>query len=375
MATGGGSNVTENVLDTREGRHAWLDYAKGLGIILVVFGHANRSVGRTPDMTWSEPLRFADEVVYAFHMPLFFVLAGIAAGLSDGRPGSAWRSLVWGIAVPYLIWTVIWFGMKAALPSAVNHPLAISELSRALVIPVEHFWFLYHLLFARLFWLVAQVAGRLDDGRRGYVGPAIVVACFMAGSYLGGRPGLADQLGYFIGNVGFFGAGLLLSTKFSSGSDTVRPAVWDTLVLAAVFAFAFGLLRPGSVSAGMFIVAALGTAMMISFARLLPTPSGPGLRLLAFLGEASLAIYLVHLIVIAIVRTMLKFAGVPSEMGLVVLGTVFGVAVPAVLFILSLRAGAETGLPVTRWIGFGAARRSHYAPGGATSPVLSPSSS
>ena len=57
-------------------RQNWIDIAKGVGIILVVVGHAGRglqSAGLT-DEGWLLPLM--DRAIYAFHMPLFFVLSG-----------------------------------------------------------------------------------------------------------------------------------------------------------------------------------------------------------------------------------------------------------------------------------------------------------
>ena len=55
-----------------------IDRAKGLAILLVVFGHI---VARSDPLrvTWYEPLRRA---VYAFHMPFFLYLSGIVAVLS-----------------------------------------------------------------------------------------------------------------------------------------------------------------------------------------------------------------------------------------------------------------------------------------------------
>jgi fucose 4-O-acetylase-like acetyltransferase len=59
-------------------RRADLDMAKGLAILLVVFGHL---VARDDPagVLWYEPLRRA---VYAFHMPFFLYLSGMTAALS-----------------------------------------------------------------------------------------------------------------------------------------------------------------------------------------------------------------------------------------------------------------------------------------------------
>jgi fucose 4-O-acetylase-like acetyltransferase len=69
-----------------------LDRAKGVAILLVVFGHI---VARADPagVLWYEPLRRA---VYAFHMPFFLYLSGMVAALSGGLlcPASAIPALL-----------------------------------------------------------------------------------------------------------------------------------------------------------------------------------------------------------------------------------------------------------------------------------------
>ena len=48
-----------------ENRKKWIDYSKGIGILLVVIAHG--VPGSNPVNIW----------IYSFHMPLFFILAGI----------------------------------------------------------------------------------------------------------------------------------------------------------------------------------------------------------------------------------------------------------------------------------------------------------
>jgi fucose 4-O-acetylase-like acetyltransferase len=91
-------------------RRADIDRAKGLAILLVVFGHI---VARADPagVHWYEPLRRA---VYAFHMPFFLYLSGLAAvlsGAADVRPAGwpafsaarAKRLLIPFFAVGFLI--------------------------------------------------------------------------------------------------------------------------------------------------------------------------------------------------------------------------------------------------------------------------------
>ena len=78
-----------------------LDRAKGLAILLVVFGHI--VARQQPEgLTWYEPLRFA---VYRFHMPLFFYLSGTVALLSGvlGTPPARWGGLLERRAVRLLL--------------------------------------------------------------------------------------------------------------------------------------------------------------------------------------------------------------------------------------------------------------------------------
>jgi fucose 4-O-acetylase-like acetyltransferase len=346
--------VTLRSLHAGPVRLAWLDCAKGLGIILVVFGHANRSIGRTGDVEWTAGLRFVDEIIYAFHMPLFFVLAGIAVALTK-RPdvGSSLRSLGWSIVAPYLIWSAAWIGVKLLVPGSANHPLSTSDLLWAPVVPVEHFWFLYHLFFARLFWIGV---GLLDTRQLRTV--PVLAALFLAASVLGGGTGWSDAIGYFFGNVGFLGIGLVVSSLLSDNAGA-EPR-WSLPAAGLFFAALFLALRPTGVSASMFVVALAGVVLTILAARALAAglPS-LGVRLLGFLGEASLAIYVLHLFIIALFRPVLKVMGV-SGVPMLTVDTVAAVGLPALAFAITLAAGLAAQRPLARWLGFGSALRSHY---------------
>ena len=60
----------------KRNRVYWIDYAKGIGIFLVVIGHVCR--GLTSGSILS-PLvaKSIDQWIYAFHMPIFFFLSGL----------------------------------------------------------------------------------------------------------------------------------------------------------------------------------------------------------------------------------------------------------------------------------------------------------
>lgn len=94
-----------------QNRIEWIDAAKGMGIFLVVLGHALQPGGLAPTVIWS------------FHMPLFFFLSGLTAKpwTHESAPaiGRGFKSLV----VPYLFFSLI----SIILWSALKAPVSASE--------------------------------------------------------------------------------------------------------------------------------------------------------------------------------------------------------------------------------------------------------
>ena len=89
-------------------RLAWMDAARGIGIILVVAGHAFRD-GMRVESTVCE---WIYQMIYSFHMPFFFLLAGMAFSLS--LKSSAGRGTTWylkrrikRLLVPFLSYSLL----------------------------------------------------------------------------------------------------------------------------------------------------------------------------------------------------------------------------------------------------------------------------
>jgi len=95
-------------------RWAELDRAKGLAIILVVFGHL---VAREDPagVGWYGPLRMA---VYLFHMPFFFYLSGFVTALSGAdraARGTLIRRRAWRLLTPFFGFGLLILAGKLAL--------------------------------------------------------------------------------------------------------------------------------------------------------------------------------------------------------------------------------------------------------------------
>ena len=340
-----------NALPTQD-RLAWLDYAKAIGIILVVFGHASRSIGRTSGLVWSDTLQSLDAVIYAFHMPLFFLIAGYAAGLQRSQGSFSFlKSLFWGVAVPYFVWSAIWIGLKVALPDTANVPLDISALGKILWQPVEHFWFLYHLFFIRAGWYGAK---RLGGSSNTLLIGLTLAAAAASPVLMTARPDL-DWISGFLTNFAIYGIGLvwlpMLLKQWGDSPPLRLMALGGALCL-------WGIAIGGS--AGDLWPAIGGALVVVGIAKALPHPSSWGWRTFAFLGEASLAIYVMHLIAGTAVRVALTKAGLLNEAALLVSATLAGLVIPAVTYRAVLSATERFSFALTRYMGLGTATRSSY---------------
>lgn len=125
-----------------EQRIGWIDFAKGLGIFLVLLGHWYYDVF---------PLR---SFIYSFHMPLFFILSGVL--FAEKTSGRTFREVllrqIKAYAIPYIFFVCITavfclvFSSKTFLLDSnfwksilLGHPIINGPL-----------WFLYALALAEL---------------------------------------------------------------------------------------------------------------------------------------------------------------------------------------------------------------------------------
>lgn len=147
-------------------RMVWLDRAKGLGIVLVVTGHALGGLIDSPLGAGLTGFRAALFAIYTFHMPLFLFLAGLLVRPRLERGRSAFlRALAPAVVWPYFLWSIVQFSVIWTLGSAVNRP-AGPWLPAVLALPWRpqaQFWFLY-----ALFWMHLSAAALVPrwGGRR-----------------------------------------------------------------------------------------------------------------------------------------------------------------------------------------------------------------
>lgn len=129
-------------------RIQWIDTAKGLAIILVVYGHALEGVFYSVGMN-AQNYDFQHAIIYAFHMPLFFILSGFFLNSWLTRsPVIALKQKAKTLLVPYIIWSIIQGTFMILAKSSSVSQMGWKRLLLIPINPIDQFWFIYVLFFA-----------------------------------------------------------------------------------------------------------------------------------------------------------------------------------------------------------------------------------
>lgn len=318
-----------------------LDVAKGVGIILVVIGHAWRGLEGAGMLANAWLFRLVDQVIYNFHMPLFFLLSGITfQDWALRRPvGEAARSRVTRLLWPLALWTYLFTAARLAVGDAAN--TQVSGLESLLFFPLpprDHFWFLWALFLQHLvvLALIRFVTGPLSAPAWAALATLVVLASSFTPVGLNAwTVGAATYAGAFL-------AGLALG---QTGWRPSGPLAF--LIAAAVFlglqAASFRL--PPSLLTAQVLGIVLSLAALAMIHVLSSGRANGGLRLLAYLGLSSMGIYLAHTIFSAGTRAVL--GRLTSDLSAhMILGTLAGIIGPLLIYAVIRRIGRP------QWIGF-----------------------
>lgn len=333
--------MTRNV-----GRLDWVDAARGIGIVLVVFGHVWRGLWQADILTDAALYAGVDAAIYLFHMPLFFVVSGMFFEKSVLRDGAIVSILkrCESLLYPLLLWSWILAAFLLLAGSFTTRD-AISPMDALLFPfpPKDIFWFLWALFVIQVFcMLLVRASTALLVG--------VLILSFVATAI---QPMLAgtDLLGGAVANLPFFLFGVLLTRRDlfalkQDGQIGILGAGMFVLSLAgAVF---FGL-QPSPLGTLLSLVATLGfCAMVYGFAPRIP--SGP-MATATYLGATSMAIYVMHIIPEAATRIGLHALGWNAIWLQVLGGTLAGILLPLLVYEVLKRLG------LLRLFGLGRDRR------------------
>lgn len=253
----------------------WLDTAKGLGIILVFYGHFLQR-GVAPGLPGAEPQM---QLIYAFHMPLFFLVAGCLF-----KPPTQLRARVAQLALRRLV-PMLFFGLLLAplwIGYALQHhqPLGVAPAAEVAWdylagLPTLDWvtWFLVCLFVCECLALLA-----LPRLHALWAQLVFALLCIVAGvSFSQHSQSPDDGLWYLLGRTWFLSEAVVALGFYTVGhaghawavrlADDARRTRWVLLLSLAALLLSF---RLNPTEAGVVMMAARqhGNAFAFAFSAL-----------------------------------------------------------------------------------------------------------
>lgn len=277
----------------------WL--AKGIGIILVVVGHCSIPGGQPA--FWS----VSREIIYSFHMPLFFCISGWLYGLSGNlinTIGDYWNFIgkkFNRLIVPYVSITILLLSAKYIAGSffTLQHPITHDFYKYIILNPSGGFatllWFIYALFMIFLLYPIFKYLLR-NEWLILFVALALAFVPFPE----------AFCLNSVFHHLPFFAIGLHASNYDLFGKSTA-PALFLSSLLLFVVCYLIGGERFAK-PFNTIILGITGSLFCISLAFLLVQDGEKKFSffgILKIFGMYSAGIYLLHTLVMGPLRIFL----------------------------------------------------------------------
>src|SRR5882757_9799627 len=337
MTPNGTSNVAERTTPyvgsalSMPARVDWVDYAKGICIIMVVMMHSvlgvEAAANQTGFMHWL--VMFAKP----FRMPDFFLISGLFLTVVIDRD---WRTYldrkVLHFAYFYVLWVTIQFGFKAPSFAAESNWGHVGYLYlESFIEPFGTLWFIYLL---PIFFVVTKLARKAPPLAIWIAAAALEMAHVATGWTV------IDE---FCARLVYFYSGYWLATYVFALSDRARARPVLALAGLALWALVNGGLVASGFSEWPIVSLALGLAgacAVIVMGTLLARAQW--LNFLRYCGEHSIVVYLAFFLPMATTRTLLLRSGLLPDIGMVsLIVTIVGVAGALLIWRIALALHAN----------------------------------
>lgn len=312
------------------GRVDWVDYAKGICIIMVVMMHSVLGVEAAAGHT--SFMHYVVEFARPFRMPDFFLISGLFLAVVIDRD---WRTYldrkVVHFAYFYVLWVTIQFAFKAPSFAAEMGWAGVAKLyALSFIDPFGTLWFIYLL---PIFFVVTKLTRRLP--------PLLIwgVAALLESPHVTTGWMVPDE---FCARFFYFYTGYLFARQVFALSDSARArpvlalfglAVWAVINAALVHVGAADL------PVLSLLLGLAGACAIITVGTLLAEKRWlDGLR---FCGERSIVIYLAFFLPMATSRALLLKYAAFLDLGVIaILVNIAGVIGALIIWKLAMKSGA-----------------------------------
>jgi uncharacterized membrane protein YcfT len=290
------------------GRIDWVDYAKGICIVLVVMMHSTLGVGQAAGGEgW---LHTVVEFAKPFRMPDFFLISGLFLAQVIDRD---WRTYLDRKVVHfvyfYLLWTAIQFAVKAPVFVHESGVLGMAWLYlETFWEPFGTLWFIYLL---PVFFVTAKLARslRIPPAAIWLAGAALEIAHIHTGWTV------IDE---FASRFVYFYTGYLFAARVFTFASEVQAKPEAALAGLTIWGYANALLVFNGYSELPFVSLVLGLAGAVAVVSLSALMAKSDVFMpLRYCGRNSIVIYLAFFLPMAASRTLLVKTGWITDVGTV----------------------------------------------------------
>lgn len=309
----------------------WVDYAKGICIVMVVMMHSVLGVELAAGETGFMHVLVA--FAKPFRMPDFFLISGLFLPLVIDRDWRAYLDRkVMHFAYFYVVWVTIQFGFKAPAFAAETGWRGVSLLYlESFIEPFGTLWFIYLL---PVFFVITKLTRKFPP-----IAIWLLAAALETARVTTGWTAIDEFCARFV----CFYSGYLFAPYVFALSDRARSQ--PALALAALATWA--LVNAGLVALGAsewkivsLMLGFAGACAIITIGTLLARAHW--LNFFRFCGEHSIVIYLAFFLPMAATRTLLLRTGIISDIGtLSLIVTVVGVLGSLAIWQAALRLHAN----------------------------------
>jgi len=333
-------------------RLSWIDYARGIAIILVAYRHVYEGAKESGIAVQNYIfLEYINIFFYSFRMPLFFILSGVFITKSLQKRGfkAYLETKARSILYPYFLWGFLQLSLQIVFTRYTNgHPTFLSYLN-LFYQPreVAQFWYLYALFNVSILYAVSKYFLKLTAIHNILIG--VLLFYFSSIIYQENiKTGFVfDICHYYI----FFSVGDLISNFLLNKNNQRYFESGKTLLFmfaAFVVVQSYFLIENLShtTSKYMFVefyqpfiflfIAFIGCAFIVNLTFILQKMNI--LNWLNILGRYSLYIYVSHVIAFAGVRIILsKLLGIQNVALILISGIVSALVIPLILYKLAVK--------------------------------------
>ena len=318
-------------------RLQWIDYAKGIAILLVVYRHLLIGID-TSGLDVKNSLLLVGEIVFTFRMPLFFILTGIFIRRSLEKRSSKFFIInkVETLLYPYVVWVCIQVTIQILFQDYINVKRTAEDYLYIFTNPraYDQFWFIYALFNVTIVYLIIYKLFRGNKLAMILLGIIFQVASLFTGNL----PVFDDILVFFF----FIVLGDIISPYLLDDTSRAKLTSWKvTLILLPPFIllqYCWLEYREYINTLSLSVIAMIGCALMLNISFILAEKNV--MKFLSQIGLYSLAIYLMHSLVGAASRVVLvNLLGIRFTELVLVIEIAMACVIPIIFYRLVMNNG------------------------------------